>query len=382
MPIYTTGRKKDGKQQYRVRINYTEGGKHCQKEQLCYGYREAQTLEERMRSLYAAYGDRGEILLRDFFREYLEQRRADIRETTLEKLRSNVENHILPELGDIELADLTPQVLARWKANIAGKGLSYVTCRRIYGSLNAILNYASRMEYVHENPMKKVGNFREANFEAPEEKLHFYTSEQFLLYANAANSAVKTYYDRSIFMFMMIAYYTGMRKGEIHALRWEDIDGNLIRVHRSISQKVKGKPAVETPPKTKSSIRTLQVPEPLMDMLEQYKVMQQHHYGKIWNRQYHVIYGEHCISDTALSNHNIDWAKAAGLEPIRIHDFRHSHASLLANEGINIQEIARRLGHSNVQITWHTYAHLYPREEERAVVVLNRVVIPDFATNK
>ena len=65
--------------------------------------------------------------------------------------------------------------------------------------------------------------------------------------------------------------------------------------------------------------------------------------------------------------------KKAELPLIRFHDLRHSHASLLANEGINIQEIARRLGHSNVQMTWNTYSHLYPREEKRAVEILNRI---------
>lgn len=292
-----------------------------------------------------------------------------------------MENHILPTLGDIELDKLNPQTIAQWKATIAEKGLSTIYCRRIYGSLNALLNYAVRLDLIHENPTNKVGNFREANFEAPEEKLHFYTPEQFQLYAATADATLKNYYDRSIYMFMVIAYYTGMRKGEIHALRWDDIDGNAIRVRRSISQKVKGKPAVETPPKNRSSIRTLQMPEPLLQILNQYKALQWLQYGKQWTSQYHIIYGERCISDTAISNHNIAWAKAAGLVPIRIHDFRHSHASLLANEGINIQEIARRLGHSNVQITWQTYSHLYPREEERAVTVLNRVSIPEFTTN-
>lgn len=57
----------------------------------------------------------------------------------------------------------------------------------------------------------------------------------------------------------------------------------------------------------------------------------------------------------------------------RIHDFRHSHASLSANNGINIQEVARRLGHSNVSITLKTYAHLYPKESERALTVLNSI---------
>lgn len=329
--------------------------------------------------MYAADGDRGGILLRDYFEEYMQQRKGQIRETTEDKLLSNVNNHIIPELGDISLSDLDARAIANWKANMIAKGLSTTYCRRVYGSLNQILNYAVRMKFIPENPMKDVGNFRETNFTSQEEKLHYYTPEQFLQYAAAADAAVKTYYDRSIYMFMMIAYYTGMRKGEIHALCWDDIDGNLIRVRRSISQKIKGKPAVETPPKNRSSIRSLQIPDPLMRLLGQYKAMQQLQYKKKWNPQFRVIFGERCISDTAISNHNISWAKAAGLDPIRVHDFRHSHASLLANEGINIQEIARRLGHSNVQITWRTYAHLYPREEERAIIVLNRI-IPEFAT--
>lgn len=290
-------------------------------------------------------------------------------------------NHILPILGNAALSDLTPQMIAQWKASLSEKGLSVSYCRRIYGSLNSLLNYAVSMKLIHENPTNGVGNFRETNFEAPEEKLHFYTPEQFILYADAADKSVKTYYDRSVYMFMMIAYYTGMRKGEIHALRWKDIDGNVIRVRHSITQKIKGKSAVETSPKNKSSIRSLQIPDPLQNLLKQYQALQWIHYSKKWNPKFLVIYGDHCISDTAISNHNIAWAKAAGLEPIRIHDFRHSHASLLANEGINIQEIARRLGHSNVQITWRTYSHLYPREQERAVTVLNKVVIHEFATN-
>ena len=84
--------------------------------------------------------------------------------------------------------------------------------------------------------------------------------------------------------------------------------------------------------------------------------------------------GERPIRDTSLEKTNKKFADLAGVKRIRIHDFRHSHASLLANEGINIQEIARRLGHSNISMTWNTYSHLYPREEERAVKILNTIV--------
>lgn len=162
-----------------------------------------------------------------------------------------------------------------------------------------------------------------------------------------------------------------MRKGEINALKWSDIEGDFIHVRRSVAQKIKGKPIVETPPKNKSSYRTLQMPAPLIEILNEYKNRCKQLNG--FTDDYRVCGGISCLGDTSISNKNIQYAAESGLKPIRIHDFRHSHASLLANEGINIQEIARRLGHSKIETTWNTYSHLYPREEERAVKILNRI---------
>ena len=88
----------------------------------------------------------------------------------------------------------------------------------------------------------------------------------------------------------------------------------------------------------------------------------------------YICGGQHCIRDTTLQKKNIEYSRKAGLKTIRIHDYRHSHASLLAYHHINIQEIARRLGHTNIEITWNTYSHLYPQEEERAMQILNKFV--------
>jgi hypothetical protein len=88
---------------------------------------------------------------------------------------------------------------------------------------------------------------------------------------------------------------------------------------------------------------------------------------------YRVCGGEQCIRGASLGDKNRFYANISGQKRIRVHDFRHAHVSVLANEGINIQEIARRLGHAKVEITWNTYSHLYPREQEKAVDVLNRI---------
>lgn len=92
-----------------------------------------------------------------------------------------------------------------------------------------------------------------------------------------------------------------------------------------------------------------------------------------WSSEHRVLGEERCLRDTTIQKRNNLYASLAGVKRIRIHDFRHSHASLLANMGINIQEVARRLGHAKIEMTWNTYSHLYPREEERAIAVLNQV---------
>ena len=153
-------------------------------------------------------------------------------------------------------------------------------------------------------------------------------------------------------------------------MRWSDIDGSYLSVKRSLTQKLHGRD-VETPPKNRSSIRTIQIPLPLMAILSDHKKRQEKLFS--FDEDNHILGDGRSLRDTSIQNRNILYAKLAGVERIRIHDFRHSHASLLANMGINIQEVARRLGHSKIEMTWNTYSHLYPKKEEKAMAVLNAV---------
>lgn len=173
------------------------------------------------------------------------------------------------------------------------------------------------------------------------------------------------------YVFFNIAFYTGMRKGKIHALQWTDIKDGYINITKSLAQKLQGADRI-TPPKNKSSIRTIQIPKPLQDVLDE-------HYKRCrtidgFNDSYLICGGAKALRDTSIQNELKRYADQAGVKIIRVHDFRHSHASLLANEGINIQEVARRLGHAKISMTWETYSHLYPREEERAIQILNKIV--------
>lgn len=371
MPIYKMQGKKDGVQKYRVRINYTDNsGKPRQLDRVAYGAAEAKALEARLLSSLDN-GD-GRMTVDALFEEYKAVKKNQVRETTLLKSTGNISRHVLPELGSVKLRQLDGKALQRWKHYIEGKSLSIVTKKNIYRDFAAMLNYAVRMEYLTRNPLHIVGNFKDA-YDAPKE-LRYYTHDQFKRFIAAARDDAKTFCDWSCCTFFVVAYYTGARKGEINALRWSDIEGDTIHIRRSITQKLRGEDS-ETPPKNKSSIRDIKMPLPLIRVLGEHKERQKQIKG--FSEDFRVCGGAACVRDTTLDVKNRKYADLAGLPHIRIHDFRHSHASLLANEGINIQEIARRLGHSKPETTWNIYSHLYPREEDRAVAILNGMDFTD-----
>ena len=372
MPIYRTGKTKDGKQQYRVCVNYTDSlGNYRQKSKLVYGSSEAKMAEMRLENEIEHKETVTHLTINQLFEEYINDKRHNVRETSLDKTSSILKREILPTLGDKQLRKLTTPILQNWKSALADKKLSLITKQHIYGEFRAMLNYAVKMEYLPRNPLIVIGNFREAYFEKPQDKLRYYTPEQFKLFISEAQKDCKSITDWGYFVFFCIAYYTGMRKGEINALKWSDIEGNIIHVRRSVAQKIKGKPIIETPPKNKSSYRDVQMPSVLRSILDEHLLRQKTKKG--FTEDFRVCGGISCLRDTSIENRNISFSTAAKLPHIRIHDFRHSHASVLVNNGINIQEVARRLGHSKVEMTWNTYSHLYPREEEKAIAVLENI---------
>ena len=374
MPIYKTGKVKDGKQQYRVIVCYTDNlGKYKQVTKCVYGLAEAKLTEMELQHKVEEGNTPTGMTLQQLYDEYIESVSHEIRESTMRQKKGRSEHHILPTMKKTKLSKLNTTVLQQWKNEISAKKLSLNTKKSIYKEFSALLNYGVKTERLKSNPLSKLGNFKDPNnFDKAEDKIHYYTAEQFKSFISAAKNHLTTLADYGYYTFFMIAFYTGMRKGEINALRWCDIDGNILSVNRSVDQKLKGQGCVFTPPKSLSSVRKLQIPANLAAVLEVQKKKQQDNTQR-WNEEFLVCGGINCLSDTGISNRNIQYAKEAGLEPIRIHDFRHTHATLLINEGINIQEIARRLGHSDVNITWKVYAHLYPREEERAIKVLEAI---------
>ena len=373
MPIYTMEGKKDGLQKYRVRINYKDSnGDPKQIDRIVFGLETAKDVESDLLKDIQESPPVSRMTVQALYNEYIESKKHEIREASLKTCRDSLTNHVLSTLKDKKLSALTIQVLEKWKTEIDEKDLAFFTKQSIFDQFRAMLNYAVKFEYMQNNTLSHIGNFK--NAAKAKNELNFYTAEEFLKFSRVAKEKAEKkegLYEWNYYVFFNIAFYTGLRKGEIQALKWRDIEGDILHVRRSLSQKLGGGDR-ETPPKNLTSFRSLQMPDPLRKILDE-------HYDKYkkaerFSHDWRVCGGVEPLRDSTLQKRNIELSKTADIKQIRIHDFRHSHVILLANEGINIQEIARRLGNAKIEETWNTYAHLYPREEERAVQILNKIV--------
>ena len=185
-------------------------------------------------------------------------------------------------------------------------------------------------------------------------------------YINALqfNEAIKNEDNIFYFVAFNLLFYLGIRRGEMLVLNINDIDfqKNTIRIDETVNPRISNIP---TPPKTSKSNRTLPVKEEIMEMLKKIIELDTSTDGYIFLNN---------IALTTLRRKSNNNLKAIGFNKeqyIRIHDYRHSFASMCINSGIQIEILNEYMGHKNVSITWDTYGHLYPETKSALLSKLN-----------
>ncbi len=173
-------------------------------------------------------------------------------------------------------------------------------------------------------------------------------------------------------------FFTGTRPGEAMALKFSDLKGDYIYITKTISEH--GNREIGTP-KTRSSIRKIKIDKFLKNDLLNLK----NYYEKLYNKSnidYFIFGGVKPLSPTTINRYKIKVCVKAKLRPIMLHQFRHSHATLLLHNGIIINEISRRLGHSDVSTTFNIYTHTDLTQEKRVSTTLNSLRFNLFNTIK
>lgn len=224
------------------------------------------------------------------------------------------------------------------------KGYSQTYLKTVNNQLSTIFNYAVKYYDLRENPCRKTGSIGKSH--AGERQ--FWTKQEFKQFLATVEDKPEAR------MAFLVLYWTGMRIGELLALTYNDIDleKRTISINKSY-QRLDGRDII-TPPKTPKSKRIVTIPLFLAEELREYM---SHLYGIMADERmfrFTKSYMEHKI---------IRGIKFSGVKRIRLHDLRHSHASLLVEMGFTPLAIAERLGHEKIETTLNTYSHLYPNKQ-------------------
>ncbi len=297
--------------------------------------------------------------------EYLEYwlqtyAKSSVSERTFIGYEANVRRHIIPYIGRRPLSDLKPVHVQELYSRLLASGLSPKTVHYIHTILHQALKHAVKWELI-------VRNVTEAT-EPP--KVPRYKIQ--VLDAQQAARLLHDLRDARLYMPVLLALTTGMRRGEILGLTWPDIDFPHSTIHISrTTLGVKGGAPVWGPPKTDDGRRTVALPAMTVEAL------QEHQRGQAILRHVHgADYQSHdlviCLENGRawdLSNFSNEFRRTMddlGFKGVRFHDLRHTHATLLLTAGTHPKIVSERLGHATVHMTLDTYSHVLPQMQKEA----------------
>lgn len=310
------------------------------------GFATKREAEEWLRNFFITQKADFDMKFEDFWKMYCADMETRLREHTMRTKKYIVELKILPYFGNKRVNDITAADIRQWQNELIKMGYSPTYLKTINNQLSAIFNYAVRYYDLKSNPCAKAGSMGKSKAE----EMDFWTGEEFRKFIDSVMNK------RLSYMAFMTLYWTGMRLGELLALNPNDVDLEKRTISITKSYQRFGKKDVITPPKTPKSKRVITIPEFLAADIKDYM-----------DSLYDLQEDDRMFPITKyyLEHEMQRGIKESGVKRIRVHDLRHSHASMLIELGFSPLEIANRLGHEKVETTLNTYAHLYPNKQTK-----------------
>ena len=338
-------------------------------------------LNEELNRQYKGYSRPEETKLCDYLDMWLENYiKGERAENTYDKYQKAIINRINPCIGNIRLCVLKAIHIDKLLRTLKKDKLSGTTIQKYYGVLNTALNRAVKLQMILENPCKYIDTPKREKFKA-----NILTLEEFKLIYNKLDSTI---YEDYIFKLALdITIETGLRRGEMCGLTWDNIDFEeksltidkaLIRIENNYNI---------SNPKTDSSYRTLPISDSLIEKLKHHKLTQSKNklkYGEFYSdvifndTSYDLIFrhenGKYIVPSTFLQRLKRVCKNNKIEKNIRWHDLRHTNATYLIESGVNLKVIQDRLGHSLMQTTADTYSHVTKKMNRDATAKLTSLI--------
>ena len=363
--------KKDGKKYYMLQVflgkDEVTGKKKYTTRRGFKTKKEAQLCEAKIKTEIATNGllNTDVTTFKEIYDLWYEGYQHTIKESTL-VVNSYIFKLLLKKLETLQLRKITLPYCQKI-INDYSKEFSLSTLKKIkiYGVM--ILEYAVKMKVIYSNPMKDVL--------LPKKKVDINSNDADLYYTkdelNHFLKLVDSTNDIKLSAMFRVLAYTGIRKGELQALNWNDIDfnNNTININKTLSINSEYKITVQTP-KSKSSIRKISIDEQTKLILKRWKAKQRELFFSVGTRvkKHQPCFTEEVTNSYLYLNFMNDKlrkiCKKYKFKEIKIHGFRHTHCSLLFESGFTIQEVQDRLGHSDLKTTMGIYAHVTEKQRD------------------
>ncbi len=306
---------------------------------------------------------RPSVTFAEIINQWWLEHKVQVLDTTARKKEEEMRVHILPALGSLKLSAITPQVLQGYISDKLAHGspkrhpggLAHSTVRDHFKIIKPAIDWAISKGYITDNPAAKVKLPRRVRHE-----VQTFTPLEVASLIMAARP-------RWMGDLITLAYRTGMRRGELFGLKWEDVDfdGEYLLVRRTISAKAPKERLIHLP-KTERSRRRIDLDRLSLEML---------------NRRRNVATtewvfegrGGHLLSPWIVTKYMAMACKKTGIPHRCFHTLRHTHATLLLSKGVNPKVVQERLGHSTLEMTLGTYGHVLPTMQQAAIQVLNEM---------
>lgn len=293
--------------------------------------------------------------------EYLNYLSINLKPTTRLNLIRIFKNHITPHFKEKKMNNITNGDYLNWVNYIKSKNNSNSFNENVYYAIKKFFDYLEKM-YNIDNIPRKYGRFYNFSIDTKVNIISIWNITEFKRFINSVNEPI-------YHCFFDLLFYTGLRKGEAMALRFYDLNGNKLTVNKNITKDCFNGKRLELKPKTKKSERQILIDTILKNEILKLKKYYSTKYDN-FNDNFYIFGGTNPLAPTTIERKKNKYCKIAGVKQIRIHDFRHSHASMLYSGNVNIKYIQERLGHADISTTLNTYVHLNKEYEKKVIRAL------------
>lgn len=292
------------------------------------------------------------ILFSEFSYKWLHNcPKSRVKPSTYRGYKSDIDCHLNSAFGDYFISEIDQEQIESFLSDLMSKR-NPKTVNNIRLTLHMIMGYARRLKYIKENPVSEIKPFK-----VEHKEMGYLTPVEIRPFLKHANEPFKTLY--------LLAVLTGMRRGEILALQWGDINwvNNTIFVKRSLFWKLRkecgedGQRWQFVTPKSKRSTRSIVMTPALKKALEIHRINAP---INLHDLVFCNSKGNPLDPDNLIMREFIPTLSMAGIRRIRFHDLRHTYATLLIHQGENVKFIQSQMGHASIQTTMDRYGHLLP----------------------